>query len=338
MSDEKDSGAGESVAKSDDEKPTVGPHELWMRFRFVILVGLSVLVVVVAASFVFISRTPSVDELRDQAGLNGKQTLRIGVKFDQPGIAERQPDGTFSGFDIEIAYLVAEDLGFRRNEIEFYQIQSEDRERMQAQTPDGANVVIVDLVVASFSITDDRAKTPGVAFSAAYLYTEQSVLTLGDHPPVATLEDLRGKNVCSLATSSSATAAFAAGNLVRSKLTISECVAALRSGEVEAISTDATILGGIKAKNPDLAHWDIGLTNNEAYGINVGENAALLTLVNLSLWHSREDPDDDRWEDAFDRNIRVNIPLNPGVPLARPEQPQVAPKPEVREWFSGGLG
>ncbi|MDR7273936.1 transporter substrate-binding domain-containing protein [Catenuloplanes atrovinosus] len=308
-----------------------------MRFRFVTLAGLSVLVVAITVSLVFLGRTPSVDELRAEAGLNGKRSLRIGVKFDQPGIAERQPDGTFTGFDIEIAYLVAEDLGFRRNEVEFYQIQSEDRERMQAETPDGANVVIVDLVIASFSITEERKSTPGVSFSAPYLYTEQSVLTLGDHPPVATLDDLRGKRVCSLATATSATAAAAAGNIVQSQLTISECVKALRAGQVEAVSTDAAILGGIRAKNPDLRHWDIGLTTTEAYGINVGENDALLQLVNLSLWHSREDPDDARWEEAFDRNIRSSVPHNPGVPLARPEQPQVD-KPEVREWFSGGLG
>lgn len=337
MSDQNDSGEGDPVAVDPDEKPTDRSRELWMRFRFVILVGLSVLVVVVAVSLVFLRRTPSVDELREQAGLNGKLTLKIGVKFDQPGIAERQADGTFSGFDIDIAHMIAEDLGFRRDEIAFYQIQSEDRERMQAETPDGGNVVIVDLVIASFSITEERRETPGVAFSAPYLFTEQSVLTRGDHPPVATLEDLRGKDVCSLATSSSATAAFAAGNRVRSELTISGCVAALKAGQVEAISTDATILGGIKARNPDLKHWDIGLTTNEAYGINVGENVALLKLVDLSLWHSREDPDDSRWEEAFDRHIRASIPLNPGVPLARPEQPFVT-KPDVREWFAGGPG
>ncbi|GAB7052707.1 transporter substrate-binding domain-containing protein [Catenuloplanes indicus] len=337
MPDEEDSGEIAEVPVPADGKPTVTSHPFWMRFRFVTLVGLCVLAVVIAVSLVFFGRTPSVDELREQAGLNGKQSLRIGVKFDQPGIAEHESDGTFSGFDIEIAYMVAEDLGFRRNEIEFYQIQSEDRERMQAATPDGATVVIVDLVIASFSITEERRKTPGVAFSAPYLFTEQSVLTRGDHPPVATLEDLRGKRVCSLATATSATAAAAAGNIVQSELTISSCVEALRAGRVEAISTDAAILGGIKARNPDLLHWDIGLTATEAYGINVGENEALLKLVNLSLWHSLEDPDDARWEDAFDRNIRVNEPANRGVPLARPDQPHVD-KPEVREWFSGGLG
>ncbi|MDP9796470.1 glutamate transport system substrate-binding protein [Catenuloplanes nepalensis] len=337
MSDQEDSGESVEVAAPADEKPTVRSHPLWMRFRFVTLVGLSVLVVAITVSLVFLGRTPSVDELRGDAGLNGKQSLKIGVKFDQPGIAERRPDGTFAGFDIEIAYMVAEDLGFRRNEVEFYQIQSEDRERMQAETPDGTTVVIVDLVIASFSITEERRETPGVAFSAAYLYTEQSVLTRADHAPVATLEDLRGKPVCSLATATSATAAAAAGNVVQSELTISGCVRALREGRVEAISTDAAILGGIKAANPDLLHWDIGLTTTEAYGINVGENEALLQLVDLSLWHSLEDPDDSRWEEAFDRNIRVNVPVNKGVPLARPEQPHVD-RPEVREWFSGGLG
>ncbi|MDR7325580.1 MULTISPECIES: transporter substrate-binding domain-containing protein [Catenuloplanes] len=306
-----------------------------MRFRFVLLVGLCVLAVAIAMTLVFVGRTPSVEELREEAGLNRKDSLKIGVKDDQPGLAERR-DGSFAGFDIDIAYMVAEDLGFGRGEVKFYSIESEDRERMQAKSADGTE--IVDLVVASFSITREREDTPGVRFSAPYLMTEQSVLTRdGEFQEVATLAALRGRRVCTLATATSEGPLYDAGVVVQAELTISKCVDALKARTVDAISTDATILAGIKARNPGLTHWDIGLKDVEAYGINVGQNDALLQLVNLSLWHSREDSDDSRWEEAFERHLKTVAVLTPDVPIAQPNQPEVE-KPAVREWFSGGPG
>ncbi len=60
--------------------------------------------------------------------------LRVGVKDDQYGTAYYDPDTrTWSGFDIDIAYMIAEDLGFRRSEVRFYGMESEDRARMQAE-------------------------------------------------------------------------------------------------------------------------------------------------------------------------------------------------------------
>ncbi|MGN0122455.1 MAG: glutamate-binding protein, partial [Rhodococcus sp. (in: high G+C Gram-positive bacteria)] len=43
------------------------------------------------------------DETRSvsQSAENG--TLTVGIKFDQPGLGLRNPDGSFSGFDVEVA-------------------------------------------------------------------------------------------------------------------------------------------------------------------------------------------------------------------------------------------
>jgi glutamate transport system substrate-binding protein len=294
----------------------VDPRRSAMAVRLIAVAVTLVLAFAITFVVVIVSGPPTVEDLRREAGLDGKQQLLVGVKDDQPGVAFRHPDGSWTGFDIDIAYLIAEDLDFRRSEVKFVAIESEDRARMQATDVDG-NRVGVDLVIASYSITAAREAVAGVTFSAPYLYTEQSVVTLANHKPVSTLEDLRGRKVCSLATATSETAANEAEAIVISRKKISQCFAALDDGEVEAVSTDAAILAGYKATHrKKYAHYDIGLEATEAWGINVGENAALHDLVNLSLFRSREDPEDSRWEEAFDRNLRAEVPVNLPAPIA----------------------
>src|SRR4051812_12441389 len=93
-----------------------------------------VLALVLALIRVIGSGPPSIAQLRAEAGVDGWPVLTVGVKGDQPGIGSF--DGqTWTGFDIDIAYMIAEDLGFRRQEVKFYAIESEDRARMQATDP-----------------------------------------------------------------------------------------------------------------------------------------------------------------------------------------------------------
>lgn len=321
-------------AGPDPGPPPVG-RPRWRRTAPAVrLVAVAVtLVVTVAVGYmvVFGSGPPSVEQLRRRAGLDGKRELLIGVKDDQPGVSLRNADGTFTGFDIDIAYLIAEELEFRRSEVRFLAIESEDRARMQATDAQGRRVG-VDLVIASYSITPDREAVAGVTFSAPYLYTEQSVVTLRGHEPVSTLEDLRGSRVCSLATATSETAAQRAGATVVSRKRISECFTALHEEKVAAVSTDAAILAGFVNEDPKrLVHHDIGMDANEAWGVNVGENEALRDLVNLALYRSRNDPRDARWEEAFDRHLRVLEPVNVPAPVAVAQQPAVA-EVEVRQW------
>jgi glutamate transport system substrate-binding protein len=279
----------------------------------------------------FVVGPPSLAQLRAQAGVDGWTELTIGVKDDQPGIAYYDPQNKkWSGFDIDIAHMIAEDLGFREQEVKFYAIESEDRPRMQATDPSNDNRrVAVKMVIASFSITAERAAT-GILFSAPYLYTEQSVMTLPDHPRVSSLADLKGKKVCSLSTSTSASALKTAEAIVISKNRVSDCFAMLDRHQLDAISTDAAILGGYKARHPSkYAHWDIGLEGSEKYGVNVGSNKALQTLVDVTLYRSWTDPHDERWENAF-QNLQNEVDANLPTPLAVAEQPPVA-RPKVRQ-------
>lgn len=314
------------------EPMVVPPRFNLAAFRLAALGLALVLAVSLALARLFVGGPPSVADLREQAGVDTWTELPIGVKDDQPGTAFRDPkDGRWSGFDIDIAYMIAEDLGFRRSEVKFYAIESEDRPRMQATDLDG-NRVPVKLVVASFSITTKRVQD-GVRFSAPYLYTEQSVLTKrGKIPRLLTITDLRGKRVCSIAASTSLEAPSTVKTIIvvpRNK--ISQCIDDLRAGRVDAITTDATILAGYKDRfEDDFDHWDVGFDPTEAYGVNVGENPALQKLVNLTLYRSYTDPKDSRWEEAYDRNFQSEVDTNKGTPIAEAEQPWVA-RPDIRE-------
>jgi glutamate transport system substrate-binding protein len=325
-----------------DQLPPPPPEPMGMpdppqRFNLAILrlagLGLAlVLALTLTMVKLFVAGPPSLAELRSQAGVNSWTTLPIGVKDDQPGIAYYDAaDGTWSGFDIDIAYMIAEDLGFRRQDVRFYAIESEDRARMQATDPKG-NRVAVKMVIASYSITPARINM-GVTFSVPYLYTEASVLTLTGHSPVSTFTDLAGRKVCSLSASTSTAAPSAAGAIVVAKNKISECVALLRAHQVDAVSTDAAILAGYKSRYPgEFHHWDLGYDATEKWGVNVGENKALQTLVDATLYQSYKDPHDDRWELAYRNNIRPEIApnLRDRTPIAVAEQPPVT-RPDVRK-------
>jgi len=301
------------------------------------LVAVGVIIIVVLAfSWVrlFHIGPPSIEDLRRAAGVDEWKTLPIAVKDDQPGVAQRLANGSWEGFDIDIAYMIAGDLGFRRDEVRFYGIESEDRARMEATDLEGKPVP-VKMVIASYSITERREREPNVMFTQSYLHTEQSVITLKGHDKVASLEEFKGKDVCSLSSSTSADAAKDSGAILTRRNRVSECFDLLDRDEVDAITTDAAILGGFKFLHPaKYDHWDLGLDNTEAWGVSVGANEALRDLVNITLYRSFKDPKDARWEQAYE-NIRRETDANTTadgtfVPLARPQQPATA-RPRVRE-------
>jgi len=201
---------------------------------------------------------------------------------------------------------------------------------MQATDTEGHRVP-VKMVIASYSITPGREASAGVTFSAPYLYTEQSVMTLKGHSRVSAFEDLRGKNVCTLSTSTSQTAPELAGAIMTRKNRVSECFTELRKGNVEAVTTDAAILAGYEATYPDeFEHWDLGFDRTEAWGVNVGESEALKTLVDITLYRSLKDPRDSRWELAYQHNLQSEVAANKTTPIAVAQQPDV-PRPNVRE-------
>lgn len=330
-----------SLSPSGPPGPSGPPRRRrFRRFRLAAWIALVLAAVVVGVSIAWVSGPPTEAELREKAGLLNKDRLLIGVKEDTPGIAlRRSGESGFTGFDIDIAYMIAADLGFRPDQVDFLSIETEDRARMQARDTGGA-FVKVDLVVATFSVTPERRADPSVGFSTPYLYTEQSVVTRSDYPDdnVASLGQLEGKRVCSLGTSTSLVELKKAIKVDPiAELLISKCVDRLADGlaanrAADAVTTDAALLAGFVAEpERKLRHHDIALEKTEMWAVNAGSNGALRTLVDLALYRSYADPDNKRWEEAYEKHIRPLLVANPGVDVAQARQPCALP-PDVRRW------
>lgn len=191
------------------------------------------------AQNVSISGSPTFDTIK----ANGK--VRIGVKQDQPGLGFKDAaTGEYSGFDIQIAQWIAASLGLSKDKIEYKPIPSANRESAITNGD-------IDYYVGTYSITDKRKQL--IDFAGPYFVTGQGLLVKKSNTSINSEKDLSGKNVCS-ATGSTPIQNIKAnfpGTKTTEFDTYSQCVEALKSGQVDAVTTDQAILIGYASQDPD---------------------------------------------------------------------------------------
>lgn len=220
--------------------------------------------------------------------------IKIGVKFDQPGIGYKKPGtDTPEGFDIEMAKIFAGALGIQPDDIEWVETVSKNREPfIQKGT--------VDLVFASYTINDERRQIVGQA--GPYYKTGQQFLIAKDATWFTKNEDIKGKKVCSVTGSTSL-------DSVEQKYgakpvpfgSYSECVTQLKSGSVDAVTTDGAILLGYQAEDPDKVKVAGEEFTVEPYGIGYKHgDAQLCTFLNNTI---KKSIDDGSWQKAFDSTL-----------------------------------
>ena len=100
----------------------------------------------------------SADTGSGSSGDSGGKALKIGIKFDQPGLGLKQ-GSEFTGLDVDVAKYVAKELGTAEGDIQFVQAPSAQRETL-------IETGQVDMVVATYSITDARKEK--VSFAGPY--------------------------------------------------------------------------------------------------------------------------------------------------------------------------
>lgn len=170
-------------------------------------------------------------------------SIKIGVKYDQPGLGFKDAASDVpTGFDVEMAKVLAASLGLdpeNPDEVEWVETISDNREPF---LQDGT----VDLVLASYSITDERRQVVGQA--GPYLVTGQQLLVAADSD-IEDVADVKGEEVCSVTGSTSLDNIEAEGAKPVGFDTYSECVEKVLDGTVSAMSTDGTILAGYAAQN-----------------------------------------------------------------------------------------
>lgn len=231
----------------------------------------------------------------------------IGVKYDQPGLGFKDAAADVpSGFDIEIAKLLAADLGIDPSSVNvtWEETVSDNREPFLESGK-------VDLVLASYSITDERRQKVGQ--TGPYMITGQQLLVPADSD-VDSIEDLKGKEVCSVTGSTSIDKINEKGAKGVGFDSYSECVAKVLDGSVEGMSTDGTILAGFAAQNEGELKVVGEAFSEERIGVGYSlEHPEMCEWINGVLEEAFED---GSWAEAFE------ITLGPsGVEV--PDAPQL---------------
>ena len=192
-----------------------------------------------------------------EASITGDDVLVVGVKGDQPRLGFKE-NGRFTGFEVDVGTYIARRLG--ASKVEFREVRSDDREQK-------LNDHVVDLVLASYSITPDRAKL--VTFGGPYYVAHQDVMVRRGETRIRGVRDLAGQRMCQ-ASGSVSTERVVVGLSIPAKLvpasSYSDCVAKLRRGQVDAVSTGDLVLAGFAA--PDVEIVNAPFTD-ERYGIGM---------------------------------------------------------------------
>ena len=206
--------------------------------------------------------------------------IRIGIKFDQPGLGFKK-NGTYVGFDVDVAKYVAKKLGYSEDEIVWKESPSKQREAM-LQNGD------VDYIVASYSITDERKKV--VDFAGPYFVAGQDLLVRKDETGIDGPKEQPG---------------------------MAECATALLSGIVDAATTDDIILAGLASASRGRLRVVGKPFTQEYYGIGVKKgNTELKNKINNAITDMIQD---GSWQRAISDNTRgvaytPNAKYNPPVP------------------------
>ena len=225
------------------------------------------------------------------AKLHDAGKITVGTKFDQPLFGLMGLDNVPEGFDVEIAKIVAGELGIDEKDIKWVEAVSANREPFIQNGE-------VDIVVATYTINDKRKEV--VSFAGPYYIAGQDLLVLDGNPEGITgIDDVVGKKVCSVTGSTSAQNLKDAGVEVIETDTYSNCLTPLRQGEVVAVSTDNVILAGLADQNPGEFEVIDNPFTEEPYGIGLAlEDDEFRNFINDTLEVAFED---GRWAAAWEK-------------------------------------
>ena len=243
-------------------------------------------------------------------GADESGKIRIGIKFDQPGLGFKK-SGTYVGFDVDVAKYVAKKLGYSEDEIVWKEAPSTQREAM-LQNGD------VDMILATYSITDERKNA--VSFAGPYFVAGQDLLVRKDDHSINGPEDLNGKRLCSVTGSTSAATVkekFASEVQLMEQPGYAECATALFSGIVDAVTTDDIILAGLASASRGKLRVVGKPFTQEYYGVGIKKgDTALAKKINAAITEMIKD---GSWERAIADNTEgtsytPNAEYNPPKP------------------------
>lgn len=223
-------------------------------------------------------------------------------------MAFRDVNLRLEGFDIDIARDIAGAIFGDRERVVF-------RPLPEATRYEATRSGQVDLAVVAATITCPLREE--VDFSTVYYDAGQRVL-VNRGSAANGLGDLGGKRVCAPRGSTSLRNILAAPSkpIPVGTATQPDCLMLLQLGEVDAVSTDDTLLAGMVKQDPQTKVVGPRFTE-EPYGVVINKNTPdLVRFVNAVLQRRTED---GRWRASYEHWL---TPLGP---------PPAPPAPQYRD-------
>ncbi|TYB66121.1 transporter substrate-binding domain-containing protein [Nonomuraea sp. PA05] len=196
-----------------------------------------------------------------QESILDKDELVIGVRSDLPSVGFRKGDGTFEGFDVDVARYLADKLG---KEVTFLGVLAAQREKVLI---DGR----ADLVVATFTIDQDRKRR--VLFAGPYHISYQDILIRPDER-IANVRDLEGRRICEVQGSNAAQRVVTERGVKAEVVPFPDynrCLAALKSDQVDAVTTNDVILAGLAKQDGSGLRLANALFNEQRTGVGLAK-------------------------------------------------------------------
>ena len=234
--------------------------------------------------------------------------LRVGVDDNSYLWGYRDPaTEDLTGFDVDMLQQVAQAIFGSPGHIVYVIVPNALRAQYVQQGK-------VDILAETMTITCDREKQ--VDFSTVYYVAGQSILVPKTNSDITGKQDLRGKRVCATAGSDSLQHLANLKEHIQLWAVANEtdCLVLLQQGQVDAISTDNTILQGLAAQDPNTKL--VGQTfTDEPYGMAINKaHPEFTSFVNGVLAQVRAD---GAWTTIYDSNVGgpTGIPAPP-IPTA----------------------
>lgn len=242
---------------------------------------------------VAVEESPEFDSGTTMAEIADRGTVTVGTKFDQPGFGLLGLEDTPEGFDVEVAKIIAGAMGIAPEDIEWKETPSDIREQV---IEDGE----VDFVVATYTINDERKER--ISFAGPYYQAGQQLMVTSDDPlDIDGPEDLKDNpdaKVCSV-TGSTPSEQIKEYLASEDQLVLfdvyDKCADALRTGQVDVVTTDNVILLGFVSESDGEFKLVGEQFTEEPYGIGIEKgDTEFCEFINQTL-QDNEDAYNEAW-------------------------------------------
>ncbi|WP_058486693.1 transporter substrate-binding domain-containing protein [Defluviitalea phaphyphila] len=237
------------------------------------------------------SEQNSSDEVQ---AIKDRGVLKVGVKVDVPNFGYKNPEtGEIEGFEVDIAKAIAKKILGDENKIELQAVTAKTRGPLLDSGE-------VDMVVATFTITEERKKSYN--FSESY-YTDAVGLLVKKDSGIKSFKDLDGKTIGVAQSATSKTALQEEADKLGITVEFAEFAsypeinAALTSGRVDCFSVDGSILSGYVSDSTEIlpdkfAPQDYGIASKK-------DNTALAKIIDDTIKELKSNGELDKLKEKW---------------------------------------